>query len=77
MKEYLFENNGLKTWIIKDNNNDYFLKGNRIDSIFKSIGHKAPNKYGNFYGHEKAGKIACEKIIKKYNLIEKEVKKND
>ena len=74
MKEYLFENGGLKTWIIKTDDGIYFLKGARIDNVFKSIGHKAPNCYGNFAGRDKAGAIACEKIIKKYGLIEKEIK---
>lgn len=31
---------------------------------FKKIGRKPPNKYGNFYGREKAGFAACAELIK-------------
>lgn len=49
-------------------NGKYSVWGNRevANRAFRSIHRQPPNEYGNFYGREKAGALACRELIAKY-----------
>lgn len=51
---------------IEEMNGNYYVLGNikEATKAFKSINRRPPNKYGNFYGREKAGFEACRELIK-------------
>ena len=53
---------------IDEKNQEAFVKGCKDIAIqyFKQIKRKAPNDYGNFYGREKAGYLACLEILEKF-----------
>ena len=58
-------NNRLGTFSIDLIGGKYYVTGKRRAAAlaFREIGRKPPNKYGNFYGREKAGFKACEELI--------------
>lgn len=51
---------------IEELDNKFYVHGNMKEATkaFKSINRRPPNKYGNFYGREKAGFEACRELIK-------------
>ena len=61
---YEFKNNFGKFFICECNG-DYSVSGSikAASAEFKKIGKMPPNKYGNFYGREKAGFAACKHLI--------------
>lgn len=44
---------------------------------FKKIGRKPPNEYGGFYGREKAGAAACQKLIEMWDELQAAYSKAD
>lgn len=57
--------NDLGKFTIMELNGRFFVYGNvkAAEREFKRINRRQPNKYGNFFGREKAGTIACKEII--------------
>lgn len=65
MKNYIIQNNYGTFVITEFDNGEFFVHGNRkaVVAEFKKINRMSPNRYGNFYGREKAGYKACREII--------------
>lgn len=61
---YEFRNN-FGRFFISECDGRYSISGNikAAASEFNRIGKKPPNKYGSFYGREKAGFAACKQLI--------------
>ena len=61
---YEFENNFGKFFVF-EHSGKYSVSGSikAAAAEFKKIGKRPPNKYGNFYGREKAGYEACKILI--------------
>lgn len=74
----------MKTYSIKDGwgrivwgidsfaDGTYRVFGNKhfAQQRFKKIGRKPPNEYGNFYGREKAGAVACQSLIEMWDELQ-------
>lgn len=84
MKKYYFKGQEFNKnvsygdfYIIEYDDGSFYVYGNvaAVKSVFRKIHRMPPNKYGNFFGREKAGHEACRELINNgveyFDLIKK------
>ena len=71
MTRHTFKNS-FGTFTIEEYDGRYSAYGSIKASAhaFKEIGRRPPDKYGNFYGREKAGFAACKQLIENAHIDE-------